>query len=103
MTKQQLHDGLVEQGLDQEAIDVVHAATASMGDELTQDDIRVVTELIEDMERAEEILERSYEQEIAATDRAYNGIMDAGEDFVEAASAQTLADIEMTQSIAGIE
>lgn len=103
MTKQQLLDSLASAGLDQEANDVIQEAVASMGDELTQEDVKTVTDLVEEMERAEQILERSYEQEIDATDRAVNGIYDAMDEFVEAAAAQTLDDIEMVKSAAGLE
>lgn len=103
MTKQQLLDSLASAGLDQEANDVIQEAVASMGDELTQEDVKTVTDLVEEMERAEQILERSYEQEIDATDRAVNGIYDAMDEFVEAAASQTIDDIEMVKSAAGLE
>jgi hypothetical protein len=101
MTKQQLYDELTNQGLDQEAMDVIKQATASMSDELTEDNLKTVTDLVEEMEQAEAILERSYEQEIDAHDRAYNNIMDAGDEFIEAAANQTVGDIEMVKSITG--
>lgn len=103
MTKQQLLDSLASAGLDQEANDIIQEAVASMGDELSQEDVKTVTDLVEEMERAEQILERSYEQEIDATDRAVNGIYDAMDEFVEAAATQTLDDIEMVKSAAGLE
>ncbi|NCN50937.1 MAG: hypothetical protein GW762_00600 [Candidatus Pacebacteria bacterium] len=103
MTKQQLFDGLVEQGLDQEAIDVVKQAAESMPDELTTENIQSVTELIDEMEQAELILERSYEQEIEANDRAFESIMDIGDEYVAASAAQTVADIEMVNTLVGAE
>jgi len=101
MTKQQLYDGLLEQGLDQESIDAVKNATASMSEELSQDDLKVIMELIDEMEKVEKILERSYEQEIDANLDAHDEIMNAADDYIESAARQTIDDINLVNSLVG--
>lgn len=101
MTKQQLLDGLQAQGLEQDAMDAVKTVTSSMSEELSPDDMKVVMKMIDEMIATEEVIEKSLEDRVDATLRAQDGILDALDEYVESASAQTISDIETAKSIAG--
>lgn len=103
MTKQQLHDGLVEQGLDSETIEAVKAMTALMGDELSQEDIKSVVDFLDEVALTDGIIAKSLEDELDASHRAHSGIMDAAEEYMEDASEQTIADINSVKSMIGQE
>jgi hypothetical protein len=99
MTKQQMYDGLSEQGLDSETMEAVKTMTSSMNDELSQENIKTVLTFLDEVSLTDSIIEKSLEDELDATQRAHSGVMDAAEEYLENVATQTIADIDSVKSM----